>query len=226
MSAVTRKLIFFLIVGFAILLVALVTLLMPILYYRFGPPDLEATKAVVAIRATEVALTVTEAAVAATRAATEGPRQAGETAAGTDELTWNGLKLRVVAVNREAWLLIQAQNQNNEPPLSGRTMLMITVEVTNVAGSEEGPVSINSSDFKLIGEQRLLYTTYDEETRCGVIPDELDGVVAWHSYPMTGNICFQVPQDEGDFQLVYEQYVGDYPAIYIDLPEPEAGGKN
>jgi hypothetical protein len=223
MNILPRRLTFFLIVGCAVLLVALAALLLPILYYRFGPPDIEATAAAVAVRATEVALTATEVAVAATRAAAENPLPVGETAAGTDELTWNGLKIRVVAVNREAWPLIQAQNQNNEPPLPGKTMLLITAEVTNVAGPEETPVSINTSDFKLIGERRLLYTTYDEESRCGVIPDELDGVVARQSYPMSGNICFQVPQAEGGFQLVYEQYVGDYPAVYIDLPEPKQG---
>jgi hypothetical protein len=102
-------------------------------------------------------------------------------------------------------------------------MLMITVEVTNVAGSEETPVGINTSDFQLIGERRQLYTTYNEESNCGVIPDDLDGVVARQSYPMSGNICFQVPQDEGGFQLIYEPYVGDYPAVYIDLPQPEGG---
>jgi hypothetical protein len=124
MSTLPPRLTFFLIVGFAILLVALVALLMPLLYHRFGPPNLEATAAAVAVRATEVALTATEAAV-------ENPEQTAETEAGTDELTWNGLKIRVVEVNREAWPLIQAQNQNNEPPLSGRTMLMILVEVTH-----------------------------------------------------------------------------------------------
>jgi hypothetical protein len=205
MNTLPRRLVFFLIVGFAVLVVAIAATLMPLLYYRFGPPDVR----------------VTEAALKATETAAERPSQAVETEIETDDLTWNGLKLRVVAVNPDAWTLIQAQNQNNEPPLPGRTMLMITVEVTNIIGSEEAPVGINPSDFQLIGDQRHPYTTYNEETNCGVIPDELDGVVARQSYPMTGNVCFQVPHDEGDFQLIYEQYVGDYPAVYIDLPEPK-----
>ena len=214
MNTLPRRLIFFLIIGFAVLVVAIAATLMPLLYYRFGPPDLEATEVALSVR-------VTEAALKATETAAERPAQAIETEAEMDDLTWNGLKLRAVAVNRDAWPLIQAQNQNNEPPLPGRTMLMITVEVTNITGSEEAPVGINTSDFQLIGDQHRPYTTYNEETNCGVIPDELDGVVARQSYPMTGNVCFQVPQDEGGFQLVYEQYVGDYPAVYIDLPEPK-----
>jgi hypothetical protein len=225
MTVTTSRLIFFLIVGAAVLIVGFAALLMPLLYYRFGPPDLEATAAAVAIRATEVSLDATEAAVAATKAAaTPGADEVtSERGDGSDELTWDGLKIAVVAVNRDAWPLVHVQNENNEPPLPGRTMLMVTVEVTNVAGPQEAPVAISSADFNLIGDRRTLYTTYGEETACGVIPDELDGVVARQSYPMTGNICFQVPLDEQGFQLVYEQYTGDYPAVYFELPEPELG---
>lgn len=215
MTVPPSRLIFFLIIGAAILVVGFAALLMPLLYYRFGPPDLEATAAAVAIRATEVTLSATEAALAATQVA--ATPFAGEPG---DELTWDGLKIAVVAVNRDAWLLVLAQNENNEPPLPGRTMLMITVQVTNVAGDQEAPVAISSSDFNLIGDRRTRYTPYGEETACGVIPDELDGVVARDSYPMTGNVCFQVPLEEGKFQLIYEQYVGDYPAVYFALPEP------
>lgn len=223
MNTIKSRLIFILIVGSAIFLVALAAILMPVLYYRFGPPDQAATITAVAIQATEVALSATKAAVAVTQAAAtptanERP-QPSRTEGKADELTWNGLKIAIVEVNRQAWPLIHAQNENNEPPLPGKTMLMVMVEVTNVAGSKEEPVAINTTDFKLIGERRLLYTTYNEGTRCGVIPDELDGVVAIGNYPMTGNICFQVPQDERGFRLVYEQYTGDYPAVYFDLPE-------
>src|SRR5262245_14637586 len=92
MNTTKSMLLFILIVGSAIFLVALAAILMPLLYYRFGPPDLAATVTAVAIQATEVTLSATEAAAVATQtAATPGANetpQPTQPEAGANELTW------------------------------------------------------------------------------------------------------------------------------------------
>lgn len=210
----------------------------PVFIARLGPPNVAATVTAVAVRATEVSLSATEVAIAATNAAIYGTPTpgAGEPTAnepdgtapvdleasrqaGSGDLSWDGLKIEVVSVNRNAWPLIKAQNQFNDPPLAGRLMLMVTIRVTNVEGSSDPPVQLTSSDFRLIGSRNEVYNTFSDETNCGVVPDEVDGVVARNS-SMDGNICFQVPDQETEFTLIYERYSGDYPAVYFPLPEP------
>jgi len=129
--------------------------------------------------------------------------------------TWNGLQITAVNVEPDGWPLVKAQNRFNKPPLPGKRMLLITVRVRQVEG--EKPVTISASDFKVVGERKTIYNTYSNETNCGVVPDELDGVVT-KEHPISGAICVQVPQDENGFVLVYEPYVGNTPAVYISLP--------
>jgi len=130
------------------------------------------------------------------------------------DLTWNGLQIDISGINYEAWPLIEAQNSNNEPPLKGMTMLMITARVTNIDGKPEEPIQLDASDFQLIGDRNTPYETF--QVSCGVVPDNLDGVVA-PGDTMDGNICFQVFEDEGDFKLIYEPFGS--PAVYFDLPQ-------
>lgn len=55
----------------------------------------------------------------------------------SQNLTWNGLRTSVVPVNKDAWALVKAQNENNAPPFEGKCMLMITVQVANVEGQSD-----------------------------------------------------------------------------------------
>ncbi len=64
--------------------------------------------------------------------------------------TWDGLKIEITEVIEDGWPLVEAQNQFNDPPLSGKQMLLITVQVQMVEGDE--PVSISMSDFKVVGD--------------------------------------------------------------------------
>ncbi len=134
---------------------------------------------------------------------------------GTDNnLTWDGLQVDIANINYDAWPLIKAQNRNNDPPLEGMTMLMITARVTNVDGNVDEPVTLDASDFQLIGDRGTPYQTF--RVSCGVVPDKLDGAIALGK-SMDGNICFQISKDENDFELIYEPYGS--PAIYFDLPQ-------
>lgn len=133
-----------------------------------------------------------------------------------DGLTWQGLQLDVTNVNYNAWPLIKAQNQFNNPPLDGMTMLMITLRATNLEGTPGEPVQIRDSHVKLIGNKNVVYKSY--EVGCGVVPDGLNGVVDVGD-SMDGNVCFQVSPEEGEFQLIYEPF--DAPATYVTVPAPD-----
>lgn len=132
--------------------------------------------------------------------------------------TWNGLQIEVLQVNRAGWPLLQAFNQFNDPPLPGRQMMLIYLKLTNVAGPPGEYVPVTATDFQVIGSLNIPYSTYAEESHCGVVPDDLEGVLPRQGW-MSGNICVQVPQDERKFKLIYEPSGGEYPALYFELPE-------
>lgn len=132
--------------------------------------------------------------------------------------TWNGLQIEVLQVNRAGWPLLQAFNQFNDPPLPGRQMMLIYLKLTNVAGPPGEYVPVTATDFQVIGSLNIPYSTYAEEAHCGVVPDDLEGVLPRQGW-MSGNICVQVPQDERKFKLIYEPSGGEYPALYFELPE-------
>lgn len=180
-----RKLVFFLIVGSALVIVGVVLASDELAGTWFGPPDTSAPPS---------------------------PAVLGS------NYTWDDLLIEIVAVNKDAWPLVQANNQFNDPPAAGRRMLLITVKITSVGDPEAEPIRITQSNFKVVGDRHVVYNTYGEETHCGVVPDALNGVVA-HEHSMTGAVCVQVPEDEGNFILVYDRYTGGDPAIYIPLPE-------
>ena len=193
--------------------------------YRFGPPDLTVTAAALSNRATAVSLAAT--AVALGQANAPLPVNTPSPESGSlnpppslsENLTWDGLRIDILSVNNDAWSLVQAQNPNNDPPLRGKRMMMVTVQVTNVEGQSDEPIKVNAMDFSLMGNRRVVYGPYGSETSCGVVPDELDGVVAPGGGSISGNICVQVPQDEKDFVLIYERFVGDHPAVYFRVSE-------
>ncbi len=215
-----QKILFFIIIGAAISFVAfaaLVAFFAPYLQRQFGPPDLNATVTVVALRSTEIAIAATEAALIAPLPPTATSSTIDPILTG--EKTWNGLHIQVTDVQQDAWYLIQAYNHLNDPPLPGNRMLLITLNITAPDHNKENaPVAVQESDFKVVGDKKEIYTTYGEETRCGVIPGQLGGVVS-ANFSLTGSICVQVPENEGGFSLIYESYLGDQPAVYISLPE-------
>jgi hypothetical protein len=214
-----QKVIFFIIVGAAVMLVSLIVSLGPVVTYRFGPPDLTVTAAALSNRATEVSLAAT--AVSLGKVNTPSPESGSLNPAPSlsENLTWDGLRIDILSVNNDAWLLVQAQNRNNDPPLKGKRMMMVTVQVTNVEGQPNEPIKVDVMDFSLMGNRRVVYGPYGSETSCGVVPDELDGVVVPGGGSISGNICVQVPQDEKDFVLIYERFAGDHPAVYFRVSE-------
>lgn len=145
------------------------------------------------------------------------PVQAPPPLAEGDRFTGNGLSLAVVAVDFDAWPLVQAQNENNEPPLDGHQMLLITIRAENSAGRDDGYPAIRESDFRLVNSEGDVFTTFNPG--CGVIPDELDSVVA-HGEAVDGNVCFQIPARPDSYELMYE--VHGSPPVMVPLPATDA----
>ncbi len=192
-----QKFIFFLVVGSAIIVVGVVS----ILNGGLGAVRPEATTTESVIRKT------------ATQEGLVSDVMSGKQ-------TWNGLQIAVIGVEENGWPLVEAHNQYNDPPLPGKQMLLITVQVKNMERDGGEPISIDESDFVVVGELGEVYNTYSEETRCGVVPDKLDGVVTY-DHAISGAICVQVPEHERGFILVYDDAYGGDPAVYIPLPEGE-----
>ena len=104
----------------------------------------------------------------------------------------------VTGINGDAWLVVQRENQFNDPPGPGNRFYMVTVEVSNV--SAPGGLNVSQFDFELIGDNRVVYKSYQHY--CGVIPEELQAEI----YPGgkgRGNACFEVGANEGGFLLIH-----------------------
>lgn len=94
-------------------------------------------------------------------------------------------------------------------------MVMIRIKATNVGDTE--PSGISGIKFYLRGSHSTLHNTYSENSRCGVIPDELLSELP-SGGTAEGNVCFQVPTDDTDLRLAYEVGWEDY--AYFDFAIP------
>ena len=161
-----------------------------------------------------------------TPAPSDGPTKSANPTSRQSPVPWgqswptpDGLVIRVVDVDLDAWPRVLAENQFNDPPAEGMRMVMVSVEVTNQSGDAETPRKIDDSDYRLVGDRGVIYSSFDSTTRCGVIPDELD----WELFPdatVTGNVCVMLPQDEGELRLIYKPGSGwGEEVVYFDLTE-------
>ena len=120
-------------------------------------------------------------------------------------------------VIEDAGRQIAEENQFNDPPKEGNRFYMASVEISYPSGS--GSITVSYADFSLIGENRVVYDPFDYD--CGVIPNELDGEV-YGGGRIQGNICFEVPEDEGGFILIHEPGYGAESRRFLRLPYSEA----
>lgn len=133
--------------------------------------------------------------------AVDNPVPAGSVLSGSD-----GTEVVVTGIVADAWELIQAENYLNDPPGEGNRFYMITVGVAYRA--DMASVEISSTDFGLIGDNRVVYDSF--ESSCGAFPVIPDGI-GGELYPggkTEGNICFETPVDEGNFILIYQPEIG------------------
>ncbi|MBX3050398.1 MAG: DUF4352 domain-containing protein [Caldilineaceae bacterium] len=234
-SMQSRIILFVAIIGLAMILAAL--------FFAFFPEtegetltgrDLRATADALDERATEVAGAATRlfAGVSSHDSQTPAaPRPVStRTSSGNNSRTapvplgqpWStpdGLIIRVLGVNFDAWEIVLAENQFNDPPGEGMRMVLAEVEVTNASGDVATPRQIDDSDYLVVGDRGVIYTTYATETRCGVIPKELDREL-FDGATVSGSVCVIAPQDEDDFRLIYKPgYQWDEEVVYFALEE-------
>jgi len=111
-----------------------------------------------------------------------------------------GWEITVLDVNGDAWPVVLAENQFNDPPEEGYRMVLITVRATNVQTGEETD-RVSEGDFALVGSRNQVYQTF--ERSCGVTPNELSGEL-FPGGTVEGTVCFQAGVDESNLILIGE----------------------
>ena len=121
------------------------------------------------------------------------PHPAGSTMPGPD-----GTDITVTNVMNDAWQVVHAENEFNDPPGPGNRLYMVRVQVRNISGA--GAIGVSDADFELVGTRRAVYKTY--LNGCGVIPGRLEGEI-FSGGTAEGNACFTVGAEESDMVLIY-----------------------
>jgi len=199
---------------------------------RLAARDLRATANALDQRATEIAVAATRLAPAMLpdRLETPAPPSSGADTPNSPATsrqtpvpvgqTWptsDGLVIRVLEVDFDAWQRVMAENRFNDPPAEGMRMVMVGVEVTNATDNTVTPRRVDSSDYRIVGDRGIIYTPFESNTRCGVIPNELDQEI-FADATVTGNVCVVAPQDEEQLQLIYKAgYAWDDQVVYFAL---------
>lgn len=233
-SMQSRVILFVAIVGLAMIVAALLFAALP------APEDsqltarhLRATADALDVRATEIAEAATRL-VAGPRpdpaqtpapplpvpenpSASRATSRQSPVALGESRPTADGLLIRVLEVDFDAWERVLAENQFNDPPAEGMRMVMAKVEVTNSGGDPNTPRNISYGDYRMVGERGIVYTPFESTTRCGVIPEELDWQL-FRDATITGNVCVVIPADESELRLIYQPgYEWNDQVVYFDL---------
>ena len=120
----------------------------------------------------------------------------------------DGWQITVLDFSPHAWPLVQAENMYNDPPAPGNRMVIVRVAVTNAAAPDE-PAWISDAEFYLVGSQNVRYSTFGEDSSCGVVPDDLAEKL-FRGGTAEGNVCFQIADAEVDLRLLYEYAWDEY----------------
>ena len=116
------------------------------------------------------------------------------------------LSIEIGRINWDAWEVIQAENRFNSAPENGKEIL---IELT-LSNNASKPVEFSKFDFSLEDLDNTIYTAYGNApyNHCGVFPNPIDEVNAVNKNldpgkSVTGNICFQIPDDDRELILNY-----------------------
>ena len=119
--------------------------------------------------------------------------------AGRTVLTDDGLGITVMSVDTDAWPEVKAERSWNDPPKAGHRFLMVKIEIENISGAS-GQIRVTDSKLSVSGSYSIFYGS-----DCGLVPEELD-VTLSKGQKMSGNVCFEVGDDETDFILNYDTH--------------------
>lgn len=121
---------------------------------------------------------------------------------GQSALATNGIRIRVIGANLDAWSVIAGMDQSNQPPPDGYRYVLIRIEAKNIVAEAES-FMVAPPSFALLGSPQRVYLVAEGEAPCGLIPDELSLELEQDEVG-EGNICFQIPQWEADLVLIYD----------------------
>ena len=137
------------------------------------------------------------------------PVEAGGVLQGSD-----GTEISVLEIIADARQQIAEENMFNDPPEEGNRFYMIRVDIVYPSGDES--IRVREADFRLIGDNRLVYAPFDQT--CGLIPDGLGGEI-FGGGRIEGNICFEIPEDEAGLVLIHEPGFGSESRRFLSLEE-------
>ena len=127
-----------------------------------------------------------------------------------------GTETIVVGIIEDAREIVQIKNPYvYEPPKEGHRFYLITVKVAYPFGT--GSVKAEGSEYRLIGDNRVAYKKYGNG--CGAIPDALYTKELYPGGKVQGNLCFEVPKDEGNFVLMLHDRFLSIDPLRLSSPE-------
>ena len=141
------------------------------------------------------------------------PLPAGAVLQGSD-----GARVQVLGVMPDAQSVVALLDPASPPPEEGHRFYMLELLVSHPAGSNT--ITVNHSQFKLVGRSRVVYDTVDHP--CGPIPKRLNGEI-FSGGQIKGNLCFQIPQHEDQLVLIHDpEYYGSDSRRFLSLTYPVA----
>jgi RTX calcium-binding nonapeptide repeat (4 copies) len=119
---------------------------------------------------------------------------------GTAATLSDGWRISVVAVTPDATQAVLAENQFNDPPVSGKQFFLVTVTATYTAAGS----SSFDGFFRLraVGPSAVSYATFTDS--CGVIPNDISNAETFTGGTITGNVCWQVLTSDASGLVMYD----------------------
>ena len=127
----------------------------------------------------------------------------------------DGTEIRALQITADAWSLVYAENQFNDPPEEGNRFFIVRVEIANPSDALQS-ADVDYSDFELIGDNRVIYGWLDDN--CGIIPDRLDREI-FPGGRAEGNVCFEIPETERGLILIYKPGYSEENRRFLQLTE-------
>ena len=109
-------------------------------------------------------------------------------------------QLKVVAVNKDAWSVIRAENMFNVPPAPGNRYVLVSIQVHNRGSAAD---TFSAYSLNTVGSSNVEYRGYS----CGVIPNNFGSFARIFPGGVSrGNICFEVSSSDTSSLLLFGEY--------------------
>ena len=110
--------------------------------------------------------------------------------------------LTVLETMPDAWDVISAENQFNDPPEEGHQFYIVRVRVKYLG--PDSNMMFTEVTLKALGNSSVVYETYDPG--CGVVPDELDTLTElFTGGQIEGNECWQIASSDADSLVMFAE---------------------